>query len=260
MKPTIFVLGVLGTLFLLASWLAPFDPMQTNPAQQMQPPSREHFLGTDTLGRDVFSRLWAGGQRTLGITAAATLISVIPGLILGLIAGIFHDVLDKIIGILINALLAFPTLLLALVILTLLGPGPLALALATGFSQIGSYARMLRSAVIGVRSAQYVEAAVAAGATRWNIVREHILPNIRPTMLTYASITFGYNLLNSAALSFLGLGGEPGVPDWGVMLAEGRAVLRTAPWLSLVPGVAITMTVMAVNQLARQGAEPSNRR
>jgi peptide/nickel transport system permease protein len=136
------------------------------------------------------------------------------------------------------------------VILTLLGRGIVPLSLAVGIALIASHARLTRSAVIQVRSMAYIEAAQAVGASRWHILRAYILPNIQPTLLAYTAVIFSYSILNGAALSFLGLGSEPGVPDWGAMLYENRATLLTAPWASLAPGVAITLTVLAANALA----------
>lgn len=251
MKRSLILLGCIVVTVLIAPWLAPADPMQTDPLNALQPPSGSHLLGTDALGRDVLSRALYGGQRTLLITSAATLVTVSLGSVLGVAAGITNGWRSQIPGAVTNALLAFPSLLLALVILTLLGIGGAPLALASGLSQAGTFARVTHSAILSIRSALYVEAASALGAPRLWVLRFHILPNIQPALLAYSGVVFSYNLLNSAALSFLGLGGEPGIPDWGVMLAEGRAALRAAPWISLVPGLAITLTVIALNQVAR---------
>lgn len=249
MKWPLTLLGLAAVALIFAPWVAPYDPMQTAPDQTMQPPGVEHPFGTDAFGRDVFSRLLYGGQRTLAITILATATTVLTGLCLGLVAVAAGGWFERVVLSFINALLAFPSLLLALIILTLLGTGAVPLALAAGLSQVGAYARIARSAVIAVRPALYIEAALVMGADSRHIFLRHILPNIQPTITAYTGVMFSYNLLNSAALSFLGLGGAPGVPDWGVILAEGRAVLRAAPWISLAPGIAITLVVMAVNHL-----------
>ncbi|MBI5669917.1 MAG: ABC transporter permease [Chloroflexi bacterium] len=251
MKRSLAVLGLITIITLLAPWLAPADPLQTDPINALQPPGHDHLLGTDSLGRDVLSRALYGGQRTLLITATATIITAIVGLPLGLATGLSGGWRTSLLVAVTNALLAFPSLLLALVMLTLLGVGAAPLAVATGLAQAGAYARVVYAAVVAIRSTQFIEAAYALGASRRRVLLFHILPNIQPALLAYTGITFSYNLLNSAALSFLGLGGEPGIPDWGVMLAEGRAALRAAPWISLVPGLAITITVSAVHHLAR---------
>ncbi len=250
MRIPLWVLISIIVLTLLAPAIAPNDPMKTDSAIQLQPPGRAHWLGTDLLGRDVLSRVLYGGQRTLLIAALGTLLAVAPGILIGLVAGMFGGKLDTAIVTALNALLAFPGLLLALVVVTVLGSGILPLAMATGFSQAAPFARITRSAVITVRGMGYVEAAQASGANRLHITRYHVLPNVQMTLIAYAGVVFSYNILNSAALSFLGLGGEPGVPDWGVMLAEGRTAFRAAPWIGFAPGVAITVTVWAVNRLA----------
>ncbi len=246
----LLVLLVLFVLF--APEAAPYDPMQTDPANQLAPPSSQHLLGTDLLGRDVFSRALAGGQHTLLIAALATGIALIPGLLLGLLA--LFDTADQLVSVLINAVLAFPGLLLALLVLTLVGQGMVALALATGVTQIAPGARVIRSAVISVRSSGYVEAARSLGTNNARLIAAHILPNILPTALAYTGVIFAYAILNSAALSFLGLGGQPGIPDWGVMLYEGRQAFRTAPWIAFAPGIGITLTVMLVNRAADRSA------
>ncbi len=238
---------VIWLIFVVAAPLAaPYDPLRTDPSHQLQAPSPDHLLGTDLLGRDVLSRAFYGGQHTLLIAALATAIALLPGVALGLLA----LAADRPVAVLINALLAIPGLLLALLIMTLLGQGALPLALATGLTQIAPCARVTRSAALSVRSLGYVEAARSLGATRWRLLRAHILPNIAVTVLAYAAVIFAYAILNSAALSFLGLGGEPGIPDWGVLLYEGRQAFRTAPWIAAAPGLSITLTIMLVNRAA----------
>jgi peptide/nickel transport system permease protein len=249
MRVPLLVLFAVMLLVLLGPVLISTDPMRTS-AAQLQPPSRDYLLGTDLLGRDVLSRALSGGRRTLLTAALATLFAVGPGTLLGLVAGVLGGRLDSIICTLLDALLAFPSLVFALAVLTLLGAGIFPLAVATGMAQAAPYAFVTRSAVIAVRSMGYVEAAHALGATRLHRMRNHILPNIGMTLLAYAGVIFSYSILNSAALTFLGLGGEPGTPDWGVMLAEGRTAFRVAPWIGLVPGLAITATIWAVNRLA----------
>lgn len=248
MRPPLPLLIALALLVIAAPLLAPADPTRTDPANQLQPPSADHLLGTDLLGRDVLSRALYGGRHTLLIAALATLIAVVPGIALGLLGAV--DAADRIIAALINALLAFPGLLLALLALTLLGQGAIPLALATGCTQIAPCARVTRSAVVQVRALGYVEAADALGATELRIVMYHILPNILVTIAAYTGAIFAYAILNSAALSFLGLGGEPGVPDWGVMLYEGRQAFRSAPWIAAAPGIGITLAVILVNRAA----------
>ncbi|MFN8451511.1 MAG: ABC transporter permease subunit [Anaerolineae bacterium] len=210
-------------------------------AAQRRPPAGNRPAGATTAGA-------YGGRHTLLIAALATLIAVVPGVALGLLGAV--DGADRVVAVLINALLAFPGLLLALLVLTLLGQGAIPLALATGCTQIAPCARVTRSAVIQVRALGYVE---AAGARRYRISYSHVshpaeyrCDNCR----LYGRVIFAYTILNSAALSFLGLGGEPGVPDWGVMLYEGRQAFRNAPWIAAAPGLGITLVVILVNRAA----------
>lgn len=246
----IILTGVALLLIYFSPYLTVTDPMQTNTTQALQPPTHEHLLGTDLFGRDIFSRFLHGGQRTVTITLAATLVATGIGLCAGLAAGSTIQWLNSLIIISLNALLAFPGILLALITLTLLGRGPIPLAIGIGITQIAPFARVTRSAVLSTRTLPYIEAARAMGASKWQIVRWHILPSIRPTTAAYIGVTFTYCLINSAALSFLGLGGEPGIPDWGSMLAEGRYVFRAAPWLWVFPGIAISLLALAINTLA----------
>lgn len=246
---------------LLGPALAPQDPHSTSADVQLQAPSSEHWLGTDLLGRDVFSRFLYGGQRILLIAGVATIIGIVPGVLLGLTAAFADARIDGLINGLLDALLAFPGVILALLLLTLFGSGtPLTVALATGAMQIATCARVTRAAAISVRSSGYIEAAVSYGAARIQIITAHVLPNIMSTLLAYFVVMFSFNILNSAALTFLGLGGAPGTPDWGVMLAEGRTVFRAAPWVALAPGIGISAAVIVVNWLAHSFAETSAER
>ncbi|MBZ0283298.1 MAG: ABC transporter permease [Anaerolineae bacterium] len=245
-----FILSlILFALIVLMPHFAPFDPMSTDIDNQMLPPNNVYLFGTDFLGRDVLSRFLHGGQRTLMIAVGATLLAAVPGTISGILTG-RAGYLANFISIPINAVLAFPNLLLALVVLTVLGKGDWTLVFAVGIAQIAPYTKVIQAATLELQSAEYVEASRSIGASSMWIALNHILPNIQPTILTYTGITFSYCLLNGAALSFLGLGGGTGIPDWGVMLSEGRMVFRGAPWVAFPPGLAITIIVWIVNRLA----------
>lgn len=240
-------------LFVIsAPLLATHDPMATNTTVQRQPPTAQHVLGTDALGRDVWSRLAVGGWRTFGIAGGASGIALLPGIIFGLLLSAAPRRLISAADMLLNAVLAFPSLIFAFTVLTLLGQGALPLALAVGLAQIAPTVRIVRGAAATVRTEGYLESARSLGASPGRLLFVHLLPNIAPTLFAYAGVVFSYSLLNSAALSFLGLGGEPGIPDWGVLLAEGRQAFRTAPWIGLVAGLAITASVMIVNRAANQ--------
>lgn len=250
MRPIIVIATAWLLLILIAPLLTSIDPRQTNPSEILQSPRQNHIFGTDNLGRDVFSRTLHGGQRTLFISFTAALIAILPALLLALLNHISHPIFDKLTDILLNTWLAFPSLLIALVILTLLGRGFLPIAIATGLSQLPFFFQVSRGIFRQEEARPYVIAAKSLGASNWHIVTKHILPNARPTLGAYASITFAYCLINSAALSLLGLGGDPSIPDWGIMLASGRDAFRAAPWSAIAPGIAVSITIILMNKLA----------
>jgi peptide/nickel transport system permease protein len=246
----IFIALLLWILLLLVTpMLGLRDPIRTNPSHTLEAPSFEHSFGTDNAGRDVLSRTLYGGQRSVFTASIAASIAILPALLLGVLAGISPK-FDKPLVILFNTMLAFPALLLALVILTLLGRGLVPIAIATGISQMAFYARLVRGLIQQNRHQGYVLAAEAAGANTWHILYRHLLLTARPQLLSYASVTWTYCLINSAALSLLGLSNDPSLPDWGIMLATGRESFRYAPWAVLAPGLAIVLTVILVNRLA----------
>lgn len=257
-NPRVAVALALGVLIALLSVLAPLlathDPRATSPQAQLQSPSREHLLGTDLLGRDVYSRVLYGGRRTFGVALLTALITLGPGLLIGAMAGFAGGWIDTLLMTLLDALLAVPPLVLALALVTLLGSGSVQIAVAVGIAGIPPYGRVTRAAVLEARSRPFVEAARAIGARPAGILTRHILPTIAPTLLAFAGVTLSWAILNSAALIFLGFGGDISAPDWGVMLADGRQAFRTAPWVALAPGVALSATVLAINWLAELGA------
>jgi len=251
------LLGAMALIALLGPWLATHDPRATVPEDQLQPPSPEHWFGTDLLGRDVYSRVLYGARRTLGVALLTLAITLLPGLALGLAAGYAPRWLDLLLTTLIDALLAFPSLLLALALLALLGGGLASVALAVGVAGAPAFARVTRAAVIEARALPFVEAARAVGARPGRILIWHILPNVAAPLLAFAGVTLSWALLNSAALTFLGYGGDVSAPDWGVMLADGRQAFRSAPWVAAAPGIALSLTVFAINALARELAPRS---
>lgn len=230
--------------------LAPFSPVETNPQSQLALPSFAHPFGTDYLGRDVYSRILHGGRVTIGIASAATALACI----VGFFAGSASTMLPRRFGFLVtiwqDALLALPSLILALVMLTLLGRGGLALAIAVGISQIASCLRVARTSAQEVLSMEHVMAARALGATESRILLKHVLPILTPILLAYTAIVFSYSLFGVAGLSYLGLGAEPGTAEWGSMLAEGRQGFRLQPWAAITPGTALAALIMTINLLA----------
>lgn len=242
----IFLCILLISLF--APFIAPYDPMDSI-AQALQPAGAPYVLGTDLLGRDVWSRLLYGGRHTLTVAVGAVMVAVFPGLFIGICAAVSGYWVDQILMFFIKSVLSIPSLMVALVVVALLSQGSWQLVLATGGSQIAAYAWVARSAVMSVRQAEFIEGAKAIGAGRTRIIMWYLLPAASPTLIAYAGVVFGYCMINSAALSFLGLGGDLGVPDWGVMMAEGRMGLRLTPWGAVVPGLLIFLTVSSVNTI-----------
>jgi len=244
----VLLLMVVG-LSLAAPSLAPYDPIATAPAHQLLPPSLAHPAGTDLFGRDVWSRLLWGGWRSLGAGVLAVGLAVLPGGLLGLLAGYTGGRLDSLLMRGVDVLLAFPSLLLALTIVALLGPGLGSAVLAVGLAGVPRFARVVRAGALGVRSETFIEAARVVGCRPGRILLRHVAPNVRGIIIPLCSLEVGYALLNISALGFLGLGAQPPTPEWGAMLAEGRVLLRHAPWIAAAPGLAISFSVLAFNLL-----------
>ncbi|MCU0481455.1 MAG: ABC transporter permease [Anaerolineae bacterium] len=235
-------------MVIFGAFLTPYDPMVSHGGAQ--PPNSDHFLGTDGLGRDVFSRLLAGASRTLGFSAFSTLIALFLGGFLGMVAPLIGKWGDNTLVLVMNTLLTFPPLILALVLLTLFGRGDVSLIVAVGLGQVGMTAHIIRGATRIILAEEYITSARALGANRLHIIIVHIRRGIMPTFGAQLGIVFGYCLFNSAALNFLGLGVGIGVPEWGAMLAEGRAVFSNAPHVAIFTGLLLMSVVMCVNQLA----------
>lgn len=248
-------LGAVGVLLMFvllavfAEFVAPNDPLATAPIDALTAPGRAYPMGTDLLGRDVFSRVLFGGRISLVVGFVSVGVSAIFGVILGLTSGYFGGKVDNVIMRFVDLLMAFPGLLLALTIVALLGPGIRNVMIAVGIGGISSYARLVRGSVLSIREELYVEAARCVGAGSGRIIWRHILPNVLSPVLVMASMSYGWALLSAASLSFLGLGAEPPAPEWGAMLNDGRSLLWTAPWAAVFPGLAIMLVVLAANFL-----------
>jgi len=250
------------TASVAAPLLTPYDPLQMSPQEQFLPPSPAHPAGTDLFGRDVATRLLYGGRLTLGIGIVVVLIAALPGTILGLLAGYYGRWTDRLIGWFVDVILAFPSILLALTIIAALGPGVANVVVAVGIAGIPHYTRLVRGQVLSARRTPYVRAAVTVGCRDSRILLRHILPNLFGSIVILATLDVGWAILNASALSFLGLGVQPPAPEWGSMLNEGRGYLRDAPWLTMAPGLAIALTVLAINLLGdalRDALDPRSR-
>ncbi len=242
-------LTLAGGAAIAAPVLAPAGPLAAAPERSLLPPGPEAVLGTDLLGRDILTRLLWGGRWTLQMGLIGMAVAVGLGLPLGLTAGSLGDRVDVLLMRLVDGLLAFPGLLLAMAAVAVLGTGLTPVAVAVGLAAAPPYARVARSVALEVRAQPYIEAARATGVPPFRIALRHILPNAAPALIAFATTQLGWVLLNGAALNFLGLGVPPGTPEWGAMLAEGRAYLREAPWAGGFPGLALTLTVLAANLL-----------
>jgi len=234
---------------LAAPWLTTASPIAINLQAQLWPPAALHPAGTDFYGRDVASRLLFGGRATLGVAGLAVGLAMLVGTGVGLAAGYSRGWPGQALVALIDLLLAFPALLLALLVVALLGPGLGTLAVAVGVAGIPHYARLARSIVLTERAAPYIEAARALGAGPGRILIHHLLPGLVGPVLSLATLDAGWAILHVAALGFLGLGAAPPQAEWGLMLYEGRQYLSAAPWTSVAPGLAIALTVLGVTLL-----------
>ena len=234
---------------LAAPLISPYDPLAVSPAQQFLAPGWEHPAGTDLFGRDVATRVLYGGRLTLGIGMLAVPLAAIPGTLLGLLAGYYGHRVDRLVSWLVDVMLAFPSILLALTFIAVLGTGAINVALAVGIAAIPQYTRLVRGQVLAARRLPYVRAAWTVGCTHTRIILRHILPNIVGPIIVLATLDVGWAILNASALSFLALGVQPPTPEWGAMLNEGRGFLRDAPWVTAAPGIAIALAVLSVNLL-----------
>ncbi len=234
-------------LALLANQVAPYDPIVLNARHRLEAPSAEFRFGTDRLGRDVLSRVVHGARSSLGIAATSVTLSVILGSALGLFAGYFGGAIDLVIGRIMDVLFSFPALLLAIAVAAMLGPGVRNTALAIAVVYTPLFARVIRGPVISERHRDYVLAARVMGASHSAIIYRHILPNVVSPIIIQTSAALSTAILIEAALSYIGLGTQPPAPSWGTMLSEGRTFLETAPWMSIFPGLAIALTVLAFN-------------
>jgi peptide/nickel transport system permease protein len=236
---------VLAAVF--APLLTPYDYAKIAPTQAYAPPSSEHLMGTDKFGRDVFTRVLYGGRISLTVGLIATVIGACIGVVMGMTAGYFGGLVDEVTMRLLDMMLAFPGILLAMGVVAMLGPSLQNLMIAVGIGYIAGFARLMRGNVLSARKFDYVLAAEALGANSGIVMRRHILPNIAAPLIVYATLSVASAILTAAGLSFLGLGAKPPSPEWGIMLSDGRETLNRAWWVSLFPGLAILVTTLSIN-------------
>ncbi|MDI9454860.1 MAG: ABC transporter permease [Spirochaetota bacterium] len=243
----IIVVTIIVIVALLAPLISPYDHTQTDLFGTFQKPSKAHLLGTDELGRDVLSRIFYGSRITVVVGIVAVLIAMVPGVVLGMIAGYWRGKADSVITSVLDAIWAFPTLILALAISAILGPGLTNILLAIGIVYIPAFARVVRSMTLSVSETEYVQGARAIGLSDFEIIFRYILPNISSVIIVQTSLNAAQAIIAEASLSFLGLGIQAPRASWGSMLKTGYQYLSFAPWLSIYPGLCIFLIVLGMN-------------
>jgi peptide/nickel transport system permease protein len=244
------IVGLMTFMAIFAPWLAPYHPIDgANLLYAQEPPSRQFFFGTDAQGRDILSRIIYGARVSLSVGLISQGLNSLIGVILGLTAGFIGKWWDDLVMGLTNIMLSIPSLIFALAIVALLGPGLMNVFMALGFTNWSYSCRITRSQVLSTRSLEYVQAARALGSGRIRLMFTQVLPNILGPILVIATLGVAGAILLEASLSFLGLGVQPPTPSWGSMLSQARDQLFTAPWVSLFPGLAIFVTVLGLNLL-----------
>ena len=256
------IIAILIFIAVFAPYLAPYKP-DDYVGLRMAGPSLDHLLGIDHLGRDLFSRLIYGSRISIQIGVLAVSLSLFIGTLLGLVAGFFGGHTDNVIMRAMDVMMALPYILLAILIATILGPSLENAILALGVVRIPRFARLARGNTLYVKELQFIEASHSVGASSLRIILKDILPNIIGPIIVYATLSLGEAILGSATLSFLGLGAQPPIPEWGAMLNEAQRFIRIAPNLSIFPGIAILMTVLGFNLLGdgiRDILDPKSKR
>jgi peptide/nickel transport system permease protein len=243
------LITVFALCALLAPLLAPYDPLAQELGARLRPPSPEHWLGTDSLGRDIASRILYGARISLIIGVVVVTSAGLVGTAVGLVAGYAGGLADEALMRLTEVFLAFPALILAMAIAGALGPSLTNAIIAIAAVTWAVYARLVRGQILSLRRREFVEAARTIGASRTRIVVRHLLPNALAPLMIQASFDLGSSIIAAAGLSFIGFGAQPPTPEWGVMISEGRNFISTQPWLSLFPGVAILLAVGSFNLL-----------
>ena len=244
---SILIFFIITAIF--APLIATHDPRDANVTARLKGWSQEHYFGTDKVGRDIFSRIVYGSRISIKIGLVAMTFSISIGVLLGIIAGYYGGWLDNIIMRMMDMMLAMPSILLAMVIVTILGQSLTNAIIAVSIVYIPQYARILRASVLTIREQDYVTAAQAIGVNDFRILTHAILPNCLAPLIVQATLGMGAAILDAAGLSFLGLGAEIGEPEWGAMLNENRALIRRAPWTVMTPGIAIFLIVLGFNLL-----------
>ncbi|MCA3272486.1 MAG: ABC transporter permease [Roseomonas sp.] len=239
---------IIAITAILVPWITDVDPNRLSMRNKFKPPGEGWIFGTDSFGRSLWSRVVWGAQLSMLIGASVVALNAVFGILIGAAAGYFRRI-DNLLMRINDALMAFPAILLAIAVTSVLGPSTFNVILALGIVYIPRTARIVRSSVIVLREMEFVQAAVAAGAGHWRILTRHILPNAMAPVIVQLSFLFAFAVLSEATLSFLGVGAVPPTPTWGNIMAEGRDFMREAPWIITIPGIALMITVMGLNFL-----------
>lgn len=248
---TAFAFALLGVILLLAvfaPWIVPFDPLQSDTANALKPPTWRNLFGTDQVGRDIFSRVLVATRLDVAIAISSLALVFVIGGLAGIAAGFFQGWTDRVVGRIADTIMAFPLFVLAMGIVAALGNTVSNIVLATAIINFPLYARLARAEAAVRREAGFVQAARLTGNGEWRIALTYILPNIMPLMVVQMSLTMGYAILNAAGLSFIGLGVKPPTPEWGIMVAEGASFIVSGEWwVALFPGLALMTSVFCFN-------------
>jgi peptide/nickel transport system permease protein len=262
---TVFAVAVIAVVLFMAVFgelIAPYGANEINVMNQLQPPSVEHWFGTDELGRDVFSRVIIAARVSVQVSLVSVAIALVVGVSIGLVSGYFGRWADIVGMRSMDVIFSFPVMLLALAIVAMLGAGIVPAMIAIGVVYTPYFARITRASVLSVREETYIRAARSIGAGDLRILRLHVLPNVMAPIIVQTSLSLAFAILTEAALSFLGLGVQPPQPSWGRMLFDGRGFLYEAWWMAVFPGIAIFVTVLALNLIGdamRDALDPRQR-
>lgn len=243
----LIICAIILFLVIFGDLISPYDPQKINTIEALQSPNASHWFGTDEMGRDVLSRVIYGARLTMAVSVVAVAIALVAGTALGLISGYIGGAVDLVISKFIEALSAFPMIMFALTITAILGPGLKNVMIAIGVAYVPAFARIVRGMVLTVREREYIENAVSIGLNKAEILWRYVLPNVSSVIIVQASLAAASAILSEASMSFLGVGVQAPQASWGAMLKAGYNYLSMAPWLSIFPGIAIVLTVLALN-------------
>ena len=244
-----FLVGLVFFCAILGPAIVPYDPIAMDLKLRLQPPSIDHFFGTDEFGRDIFSRVIVGARISVLVAAMVLSVASVVGFLVGAIAGLLGGWLDEVLMRITDLFLAFPGLILAMAIAATLGPSLENTMIALSVVYWPWYARLVRSQVLSLREREFIVAAQSIGAGTGRLLLRHLLPNVVPILITQITVDVGYVILSTSGLSFLGLGAQPPTPEWGLMITTGRNFMRESPWLITFPGLALAITVLGFNLL-----------